>query len=165
MNPDPTDNRLQELYWRRHRSPAEAAELAARLAARPDAAGRGQEEIALNHLLDHLPDAPVPGNFTARVMQDIERERAAAERQPARLRPWWQRPLLPRLAFAALLLGGGLFAYQRHLVTQQQRVAADLMAATEPGALLSVEVLQDFDLIARLGPQIQPDTELLSLLQ
>ena len=34
-----------------------------------------------------------------------------------------------------------------------------------PKELLSVEVLKDFDAIAQLGPRVQPDKEILSLLQ
>lgn len=163
MNHDPTEIRMRELSWRRHLTAAEQAELSAWLAAHPESALNRQEETALNTLLDRLPDAPISSNFTARVMHDIEREAAAASRQHAPTHPWWQRVLLPRLAFAAVVVGAGLFVYQRNAGWHQAQVAEGLRAV--PKELLSVEVLKDFDAIAQLGPRVQPDKEILSLLQ
>ena len=116
-------------------------------------------------LVERLPDAPVPTNFTSRVMEAIEREAAAAERQHARRPHWWQRVLLPRLAFAAVVLAAGLFAYQRNAAIRHERVTAPMVAVSGTKDVLSVEVLQNFDSIVELGPRVQPDTELLSLLQ
>jgi len=169
MNHDPTETRMRELSWRRELTGAEQAELRAWLAAHPEAAAQWQEDAALNSLLEQLPNAPVPSNFTARVTQDIYRETARAEREATHTHPWWQRVLLPRLAFAAVLLGAGLFVYQRNVTTQQARVADGLkiVSGTVSGTegLLSVEILRDFDSIAQLGPRVQPDMELLSLMQ
>jgi len=165
MNQDPTETRMRELSWRRKLSAAEQVELRAWLEKHPEAADQWAEEATLNALVERLPDAPVPTNFTSRVMEEIEREAAAAERQHARTPHWWQRVLLPRLAFAAVLVAAGLFVYQRQLTIQQKHVADGLIAVSGAKDVLPVEVLQDFDSIAELGPRVQPDTELLSLMQ
>ena len=164
MNQDPTETRMRELSWRRKLSAAEEAELRAWLEKHPETAAHWAEEAALNAIVERLPDAPVPTNFTSRVMEAIEREAAAAERQHARTPHWWQRVLLPRLAFAAVVLAAGLFVYQRNLTNKIDQVAIPIAVDGTKG-LLSVDVLQDFDSIAELGPRVQPDTELLSLLQ
>ena len=113
MNPDPTESRLRELSWRRPLTPAEHAELRAWLATHPEAAARWQEDLALNLVLEQLPPATVPSNFTERVMQELERDAARTERTRPSGRPWWQKVLLPRLATVAVLLGAGLLVYQR----------------------------------------------------
>ena len=164
MNQNPTETRMRELLWRPTLNSAEQLELRALLEAHPDLAAQQTEELALNRLIERLPDAPVPTNFTARVMQDIAREESAAERARSPSASWWQR-LVPRLAFAAVLVAAGLFAWQRNLSYQQQREAADMVAVSDTKDLLSVEVLQDFDSIAKMGSSVPPDTELLSLLQ
>ena len=164
MNHDPTETRMRELSWRRQLTSAEQAELRVWLEANPEAAAQWQEEAALNELIERLPNAPVSSNFTARVMEEIEREAAAAERQHAQS-PWWQRVLLPRLAFAAIALAAGLFVYQRNRAVKEERMVAPMIAVSGTKDVLSLEVLQDFDPIAELGPRVQPDTELLSLLQ
>ena len=165
MNQDPTETRMRELSWRRKLSAVEQAELRAWLEEHPEAAAQWSEEAALNALVERLPDAPLPTNFTSRVMEEIEREAVAAERQHAQTPHWWQRVLLPRLAFGAVLLAAGLFVYQRQATLQHERATAPLSALSGTKDLLSVEVLEDFDPIAQLGPRIEPDTELLSLMQ
>ncbi len=81
MSNDPTYNRLRELSWRRKLTGAEEAELRAWLAAHPDAQADWEAEAGLNAALGRLPDAPVPSNFTARVLQAVEREAAAELRR------------------------------------------------------------------------------------
>ena len=165
MNQDPTETRMRELSWRRKLSAAEQAELRAWLEAHPDSAAQWAEETALNALVERLPDAPVPTNFTSRVVEEIEREAAGAERQHVQTPHWWQRVLLPRLAFASVVLAAGLFVYQRNVAIRHERVTAPIFAVSGPKDLLSVEVLEDFDPIAQLGPRVEPDIELLSLMQ
>ena len=79
--------------------------------------------------------------------------------------PWWRRTLLPRLAFAAVLVAGGLGLYQRNQMIRHERVEAPAIAFSGTKELLSMEVLEDFDAIAVIGPSVQPDMELLSLMQ
>ena len=165
MNQNPTESRMRELSWRPKLSAAEEAELRAWLEQHPGAATQWAEEMALNELVQRLPDAPVPSNFTSRVMAAIERDSLTMERQQTPALPWWRRALLPRLAFAAVLVAGGLGLYQRNQMIRHERVAAPLFAVSGTKELLSVEVLEDFDAIAVIGPSVQPDTELLSLMQ
>jgi len=99
MNQDPVDQKLRELNWRRELTAAERAELRTWLAAHPEAQADWQTEAALSKFLARLPDAPVPSNFTARVLQAVERETRTSERAPQRAR-WWH-VFLPRAAVAA----------------------------------------------------------------
>ena len=65
MTDDPIYNRLRELSWRRQLTAPEKAELRAWLTAHPEAQSEWEAEAGLNATLRRLPDAPVPGNFTA----------------------------------------------------------------------------------------------------
>ncbi len=73
MKNDGSFSRLRETSWRRKLTETEAAELRTRLAADPAARADWEVESALNAALDRLPAAPVPTNFTARVMQAVDR--------------------------------------------------------------------------------------------
>src|SRR5881227_162817 len=96
MTDDPLYRRMLELSWRRKLSSSEEAELRSWLAKHPDSQADWEAETALNAGLSQLPDVPIPGNFTARVLQTVEGERTS--RRPKLL--IWR--LLPRLGFAAL---------------------------------------------------------------
>ena len=65
MNTDPVNQRWRELAWRRRLTEAELAEWRA---AHPESAPDAETEAALSDALAALPDAPVPSNFTARVI-------------------------------------------------------------------------------------------------
>src|SRR5436190_847578 len=82
MNPDPVYKRLRELSWRRPLTESEQAELRAWLAAHPEAQAGWEVEKQLSAMLQQLSGAPVPSNFTARVLQAVGQETAAAGRQP-----------------------------------------------------------------------------------
>ena len=60
----------RERFWRQRLTQEQLAELRA---ANPDAA-EAELEAALSDAIARLPDAPVPSNFTARVLEGIERE-------------------------------------------------------------------------------------------
>src|ERR1035441_868191 len=91
MTDDPNYNRLLELSWRRKLTDAEEAQLRALLESRPEAQADWDAEATLNAVLGRLPDAPVPSNFTARVLQTVEREAAAELRQGERKWQFWPR--------------------------------------------------------------------------
>src|SRR5256885_6899122 len=112
----PDYQRLRELAWRRKLTPAELAEWRA---AHPEAAADAEAEAALSDALARLPDAPVPSNFTARVLQDLERE---ATRPAPRTRDWFWfwRVFVPRAAAASLVVGASLFAFHRHRIVVVQ---------------------------------------------
>src|SRR5437868_14725535 len=105
MTPDPVYQRLLEISWRRKLTDAEAAELQACLAAHPEVQVEWADEANLNELLEALPVAPVPSNFTSRVLRELERQEAAEARVPQG-KPWhfwnWRLRWLPRAGFAAI---------------------------------------------------------------
>jgi len=163
MNPDPVYSRLRETGWRRPLTEAEQAELRAWLAAHPEAQADAEAEAALSQTLAKLPDAPMPSNFTARVLQAIEREAAPPERHAARPSgPWW-RGLIPRIALATLVFGASAIAYRHHQTTKQQELveaARNLVTVAGTAPLTDLTVLKDFDAIRSLG---QADEGLLAL--
>ncbi len=161
MNNDPVNQRLRELAWRRKLT---AAELAQWRAAHPEAAGAAAAEAALSAALAALPDAPIPSNFTARVLQELER----AARQPAARRRdwlWVWRVLVPRAALASVVVGASLFAYHRHQVAQRLAVGASIATVTGVESLPSPQILEDFDVIRRLDTTPPADRDLVAWLQ
>jgi hypothetical protein len=113
-------------------------------------------------MLHQLPDAPVPSNFTARVLRAIERETAVVERRPGFRWLWRWRVFLPRVAGVAVIVGFSLFAHHRYLIAQQTRLMKKLAEAPE---VADPALLEDFEAIRRLGSTPQPDEELLALLK
>jgi hypothetical protein len=157
MKGEPIQNPGRELIWRRKLTEAERAELQTK----PDNHADLEFESRLTEELDRLPDKPVPSNFTARVLQAIERE----EMRP---RPtvwhWGWRVLVPRLAAGVAVIGIAGLTYQHYEFNQRARLARNvaLLAATQP--LPSVEALKNFNAIQRMS-QPRADEELLALLQ
>jgi hypothetical protein len=119
-------------------------------------------DARLTEALSRLPDAPVPSNFTARVMQAIDLEEARAPR------PWLSRwnwhSLLPRVAVAMVAIVAGIGVYEHQLSTQRHRMAASVaMIASQP--VPSVDALKNFDAIQRMSQPVHADDELLILMQ
>ena len=165
MNPDPVLTRLREIRWRRELTAAEQAELRAWLAAHPEDRAEWTADVALNTLLNRLPDAPMPSNFTARVVQAVNQEQAARERTRETPSTRWWRWLLPRGAVAVAVLGLALFTYQRHETTRRAELARSLTAVADVQSLPSPQSLADYEAIRRLSPAPVADEELLALLQ
>lgn len=164
MNNDPVYQRLREIGWRRKLTEAEAAELRAWLAAHPEASAEHEGEAALNRVLVRLPDAPVPSNFTARVLQALEREeRNAAPR--ARDWNWVWRVLVPRTAAAMLVLGVGAYALQQNRLKQRAVIRDSLVTIATVPTMPSPQALEDFDVIQKLDSDSAADKELIALLQ
>jgi hypothetical protein len=164
MNNDPVYERLREIGWRRKLTEAEAAELRAWLAAHPEAAAEHEGESALNRALGRLPDAPVPSNFTARILQAIERE----EQQTAprtRDRAWLWRVLVPRTVAAMLVLGVGALATLQYRMKQRANIGDSLVTIATVPTMPSLQALEDFDVIQKLDSGSAADRELLALLQ
>lgn len=151
MNSDPVHQRLREIAWRRRLTPAEQAELQAWLAAHPEAQAEVEQDAALDAALAGRGDAPVPSNFTVRVMQAIEADARREARPVARPGNWW-RKLVPRFAIAALVLSVSALAYRQYLIGKQKElsVAAKEIAGAQP--LSSVTVIEDFEVIRSLTP-------------
>lgn len=158
---NPDLQRLRELAWRRRLTDAELAQWRR---THPEAAADAEAEAALSDALAALPDAPVPSNFTARVLQGLERE----ARQPTpRTRDWawfWQ-VFAPRAAVASLALTVGLFAYHQHQVAQRRAVGQSIVTFTGVQSLPSPLILEDFDVIQKLDTTPPADRELLASLQ
>jgi negative regulator of sigma E activity len=117
----------------------------------------------LRGLLARLPDAPVPSNFTARVLQAVELEES--RRQEKWFFNWSLRALLPRVAVAAVAICFAGFAVRQHEINGQRAAFAKnvaFVAGAQP--LPSVEVLKNFDAIQRMS-QPRADEELLALMQ
>jgi len=165
MNDDQTHQRLRETAWRRKLTDAEQAELRAWLAAHPEAQDDWETEAALGELLARLPDAPVASNFTARVLQAVEREDAASEREHAARWPRFWRVFVPRIATTLVLVGAGLFAYHRHVQAERLQLIQSVAAVADVRSLPSPQFLQDFEAIRRLRPVPPADQELLALMQ
>jgi hypothetical protein len=162
MKQYPVFQKLCETAWRRPLTPAEQADLRAWLAAHPEFEAEAQAEAALSVALARLPDAPVPSNFTARVLRQIEAEARAAA--PGHRPPvaWW-RLYWPQLAgvSAVVVLGAGLWRVnlnqQQQLVQTAQEVAA-VKLFSDP------TLLTDFEEIASLTPPAAtPDDILLAM--
>lgn len=160
---DPVYNQLREQGWRRKLTAAQEVELRAWLAAHPEARADWEAEAGLNAVLDRLPDAPVPTNFTSRVLQAVRRETAAKSPGCGWNRKWW-RSLLPRAAFAAVVLGAGLLAYHQHQEAKAMEVAQDVAAVWSTASLPSPEIMKDFDSISQLNPAPPADEQLLALM-
>ena len=164
MTNDPIYNRLRERSWRRKLTAAEAAELRAWLEKHPEARADWEAEVELGAALDRLPDAPVPGNFTARVLQAAEREAAAELRRPQARMRFWPR-WLPRMAFAASLLAAGVVSCLLVEHAERKRLVESVAVVADVTSLPSPEVLQDFDAIRVSNAAVAPDEELLAALK
>ena len=161
MNNDPVNQRLRELAWRRKLTEAELAQWRA---AQPEAAADAEAEAALSDALAALPNAPIPSNFTARVLQELERE---GQRPAARRRDWswvW-RVLVPRAALASVVVGASLFAYHRHQFADRLALGASIATVTGVGSLPSPQILEDFDVIQKLDTTPPADRDLVAWLK
>ncbi len=146
---------LPESLWRRKLSAAERAALRGQ----PDS----ELEAQLTAALREISTAPVPSNFTARVLDAVEREEKSAARSGWR---WNWRALFPRLAVATAVLffaGVSIQRYEAH----SQRTAlvrhVAMLAVAQP--LPNVDTLADLDAIQRLSQSSHADGELLAALQ
>jgi len=161
---DPVYQRLLEQSWKRKLSADEQAQLDRWLALNPDAQAAWDTEAALNDALAKLPEAEVSSNFTARVLQAVQRETAVRER-PSSL--WKIRRWLPRVAFAALIASAGLTAWRHEqIAARRAEYAQSVEAFSDVASLPSPEVLQNFEAIRHLNQVAAPaDEQLLTLLQ
>jgi negative regulator of sigma E activity len=120
------------------------------------------EPQELRELLSRLADAPVPSNFTARVMRAVELE----ELQAARMRGWhWNwHALLPRAAAtAAVVIAAGFAFYQHEIYSQRAEIAKNVVLVANAQPLPSVDALQNFDAIQRMSQPAHADEGLLAL--
>jgi anti-sigma factor RsiW len=165
---DPLYHQLRELSWRRKLTDAEEAQLRAFLAAHPEAQTEWEGDAGLNQLLEQLPNVPVASNFTARVLQAVEREAAGqSQARKTRRKLWWPSlGWLPKAALAAAVLSVGVLGYHYHRVTQRTHMAQSLPKVSSVISLSSLEVWEHFEDINRLSlTSPPPDRELLALMK
>jgi len=155
---------LLEKRWRQKLTAAEEASMRAWLAQHPESKAEWDLETQLSEALEKLPDAPVPSNFTARVLQAIE----ATEPRPSTQsrRPWFFRVLLPRAAVATVILGLALL-YHEHTAATAKRaeLVRGVKVVVGVPSLPSPEILQDFDTIRQMPASTGPDQELIALMK
>jgi hypothetical protein len=165
MADDPLYHHLREQRWRRPLTPPEQEQLRAWLATHPEAQEDWDAESGLENLLNRVPNVSVPSNFTARVLQAVEREEAVQTRG---LSPtWWRLPRLwmPKAAVAALVLGGGLLSYHHLATAHVNRLARSVVAVSDVSSLPSPEILTNYDAILCLNQAPAADEHLLALLK
>ena len=158
---------LVEESWRRRLTASERAQLDAWLAANPAARLDWEADAALTRELQRLPDTPLASNFTAQVMQAVERESRSTARRISffeHIVQWFRRPA-SKLAWAVLLIAAGLFGFQQHRASVRNEVAQGLSVLASMAALSDPTVFENFETIRRLG-QAAPtdDEELLAVL-
>ncbi|MEW6304299.1 MAG: hypothetical protein AB1705_12550 [Verrucomicrobiota bacterium] len=159
---------LREKVLRGDLSLEEQARLEAYVAAHPESATDLKDDLTLNQLLEQLPDAPLSSNFTARVLQAVEREQRATERGLEKMGRWswlhevgWARAVTAvSMALAVGLLT--TYVYQEH---QRAELAQSLTHVTEvtSSTIPSVDILKDFEAINRLSQKADVDYELLAM--
>ena len=153
---------LLEIARRRPLTESEESRVESYLAAHPDARREWDDEQGLNQLLGQLDGVPMSSNFTARVLQAAQRE-SSPTRAVDRV-SWFDSLFIffraHRLATATIIVVLGLMAVQQYRQRERARVVESL------ANLPNVEMLQDFDAIARLS-QVRgtADEDLLAALQ
>ena len=145
---------VRDALWRRKLTEAERAQLPAQ----PDL----ELDARLTGALAKTPNVPVPSNFTARVLDAIDREEAAA-----RPRLWvlnW-RSLLPRVAVVATALFVAGLTVQRYETVSYHASLAKTVAMVTTAPPPSVDALENLEAIQRMGQSAHADGELLADLQ
>jgi hypothetical protein len=120
------------------------------------------EPQEVRKLLSRLPDAPMSSNFTARVMRAVELE----ELRAARSRGWrWNwHSLLPRAAVVAVaVVVTGLTVQYYVISAHREQIARSVAFVANAQPLPSVDALQNFDAIQRMGQPAHADEGLLAL--
>jgi negative regulator of sigma E activity len=153
-NPFPESH---ESLWRRRLPAADQA----KLHAQPEL----ELEARLTEALARLPQAPVPSNFTARVLAAIELEEARATRKTWTWR-WNWHAILPRFTAAtAVLLVAGLGIQRYETGQHRAQLARSLSVVASAQTVPSVEALENLEVIQRMSQPAHADADLLVALQ
>jgi anti-sigma factor RsiW len=168
MNEDPLSS-LRDLLLRRDLGPEEERRVSEWLQRHPEAAAAWQTDLVLARRLRRLPPAPVPSNFTSRVLAEVRRESSPTAARPA-ANSWfaWLRSRPLAATTAALVVLGTAWTAQQVQRQRAHRQAAYTRQVSALRALvdLSPTVLEDFDAIQRFDPGSPAvDFELLAALQ
>ena len=167
MANNPAFERFREIIWQRALTDAEQAELEAWLAANPEFRTEWQAEMSLSVSLRRLPAPEVPSNFTARVLQAVEREREN-ESRPQETAHWWHAVTRKArwvttgaLATISVLIALGIHQKQ----VEKQHELALMNRLRELPNVPNTDVLANFETIRVLNQAPSPDDQLLALLE
>jgi len=169
--PDSVVRELAPVAWRRGLTPDEQARLRPYLAAHPQARRQWECEAALTRGLNRLPPAPVSSNFTALVLQAVQRAPARpAWRRQFDLASWLRAGWMSRLALAATMVCLSLLTVRECQIIQRQsiqrqRMARDLASVGSLAARQPVDWLQNFQIIENLSRVQVADDGLLQALR
>jgi anti-sigma factor RsiW len=144
--------KLIEISWKRALTPEEERQLQRWLAEHPADAERWEMEFGLNTALDRLETVAPSSNFTRQVLQLVEAEQRAAQRQPGlliRLRALWRRPYV--VWATALLLVFAVIQFGREQLQTQTQITRGMEYISTVAAVAAPEVLEDFDAIRELS--------------
>jgi hypothetical protein len=165
MANNPEFERFREISWRRALTNAELGDLETWLAAHPEFRAEWEAEMALSTSLMRLPAPEVPSNFTARVLQAVERDAAVESRTSAGL-SWWQA--LTRKArwasagaLTAIIALVGVGIHQRQVQAHELALANRMREFSKA----NTEVLANFETIKAINQGPAPDDQLLALLE
>ena len=126
-----------------------------------DAHDPARLDARLNAALRRLPDAPVPSNFTARVLDAVDLE----EKNLARSHGWNWRFLFPRVAVAAAVLVFAGVSIDRYETHSHHIALAKNLALVASAQTPSVDALENLDAIQGMGSAGHADNDLLAALQ
>lgn len=160
---EPDRSELLNEGLRRKLAPSEEAQLQKEL----ETAGQTNldEELHLNQLVRELPDAPLPSNFTAQVVQLAARENQS--RRPEWRWAGWVQELfstgLRKATAAGVALSLTVVGYWQYQMSVRESVAQSLATISDVAVLPSVDMLKDFDAINQLE-YAKVDFELLQAL-
>jgi hypothetical protein len=120
-------------------------------------------DARLDAVLRRLPVAPVPSNFTTRVLAAVELEEIRLARAS---RHWSWRWLFPRLAVStAILLVAGISIQRHEIHSQRMELAKNIAAVAVSQPTPSVDALENLEVIQRMNQAGRADGELLAALQ
>jgi len=158
---------LIETNWRRPLTEDEQSRLRGWLAAHSEAHADWEAESTLNQTLARLPDVPVSSNFTALVMQAVDRESAHSAREVSfldRIREIF-RLRGPRVAWSLILVGAVWLGVRQHEKAARHELAQGLAALVTFAAQPDPATLQDMGAIQHLSQlPAQGDDELFKVL-
>ena len=126
--------------------------------------------MALSKSLAQLPEPAVPSNFTARVLQAVERETPAGPRLQGTA-DWWQALArkarwVTGAAFAAIAILIGVGVHRRGIEKQHELALADsVRIISRVPVLPNAEVLANFETIRAMNQAPPPDDQLLALME
>ena len=165
MTNDPLFYQFRERSWRQELTASDEKALRDWLAKHPEAQADWESEAALNEALRRLPDAPLSSNFTARVLQAVQLERAAESRRSRRVRFVLWRRFVWRFGLASVVGAAVFFAFERfHAAQLRAQVRQSIVAVSAVSSLPNADILENFEAI-RLSATPAADEKLLSLLQ